>query len=202
MQQYPIASSRIEKCTMRYSIMQAARAVGRNRTTILRAIKSGKLSAQLIDDAYRIDPAELHRVYPVVAAQDANASQSINAHRDEHHHAQALELAALRAENVLLRESLDDARRRLDTETEERRRLTHVLEDMRAQTAPGARRERRWPTWVPAAILLAMLAYVAYTVIVNREAIILAPADKPSAPAVPQPPPSPGEIWKPDSNGG
>ena len=49
-----------------YTVPQAAAAVGRNRSSILRAIRNGKISA-VRDEAsgdWRIDPAELHRLYP------------------------------------------------------------------------------------------------------------------------------------------
>ena len=47
------------------SLSTAAHAAGVNRTTILRAIKSGKVSATKNEHGeWQIDPAELHRVYP------------------------------------------------------------------------------------------------------------------------------------------
>ena len=50
---------------MFYTLGQAAKATGKNRTTIYRAIKNGKISAtQNAHGEYDIDPAELHRVYP------------------------------------------------------------------------------------------------------------------------------------------
>jgi hypothetical protein len=49
-----------------YTLGQAARAVGRSKTTLGRYIKSGRLSATRAEDgAYIIDPAELHRVFHV-----------------------------------------------------------------------------------------------------------------------------------------
>lgn len=56
---------------MIYSAGQAAKAAGVSTATITRAIKRGRISAAK-DDAgsWRIDPAELHRVFPPVAAQD------------------------------------------------------------------------------------------------------------------------------------
>lgn len=46
------------------SLTEAAEAVGKSRTTIQRAIKSGKISAKKNDNgSYDIDPAELHRVF-------------------------------------------------------------------------------------------------------------------------------------------
>src|SRR3954471_14375976 len=46
-------------------LREAARQAGVNKTTILRAIQSGRLSAQKSEGGgYVIDPAELFRVYP------------------------------------------------------------------------------------------------------------------------------------------
>ena len=58
---------------MAYTLAQAAAAVGRNRSSVLRAIKAGRISA-VRDEAtaeWRIEPAELHRLYPVADAQGA-----------------------------------------------------------------------------------------------------------------------------------
>ncbi|MEE9319113.1 MAG: hypothetical protein V3U76_01590 [Granulosicoccus sp.] len=53
---------------MKHTLGTAARATGVSKSTIYRAVKSGKLSAKRNDDGeYAIDPAELHRVYPPVA---------------------------------------------------------------------------------------------------------------------------------------
>lgn len=47
------------------SLRGAADAAGTSKSTILRAIQRGRLSASRDDDGgWRIDPAELHRVYP------------------------------------------------------------------------------------------------------------------------------------------
>ncbi len=61
---------------MQYTLAAAAAAVGLNKTTILRAIKSGKISASMDEHGHwRIDPAELHRVYPPVASlADSNGA--------------------------------------------------------------------------------------------------------------------------------
>jgi len=48
---------------MGYSLGQAAKAAGRSKTTIHRAIKSGKLSASWTEDGgWSIDPADLSRL--------------------------------------------------------------------------------------------------------------------------------------------
>ena len=51
-----------------HTLATAAKATGLNKSTVLRAIKSGKISAAKDEHGeWQIDPAELHRVYPPVA---------------------------------------------------------------------------------------------------------------------------------------
>ena len=51
---------------MSYSLAEAAKATGTNKTTILRAVKSGKISGERDEHGnWRLEPAEVHRVYPV-----------------------------------------------------------------------------------------------------------------------------------------
>ena len=48
-----------------YNLMSAAAAAGVNRSTVLRAIKAGRISAQRdSNNGWEIDPAEFHRVFP------------------------------------------------------------------------------------------------------------------------------------------
>ncbi len=64
---------------MKYTLSQAAEATGKNKATIQRAIKSGKISApKNSSGAYEIDPSELHRVFDATAqrvAQHSNATK-------------------------------------------------------------------------------------------------------------------------------
>lgn len=61
---------------MSYSLSDAAKATGKNRTTIQRAIKSGKISASKNETgAYEIEPAELHRVFPAIAQRNAQQTK-------------------------------------------------------------------------------------------------------------------------------
>ena len=56
---------------------QAAKLAGVGKTTLTRAIKSGRLSADRRDDgSYRIDPAELARVYAVKPATPATGCET------------------------------------------------------------------------------------------------------------------------------
>ncbi len=62
---------------MKYTLSQAAEATGKNKATIQRAIKRGKISApKNSSGAYEIDPAELHRVFD---ATTQSVAQHLNA---------------------------------------------------------------------------------------------------------------------------
>lgn len=68
---------------MKYSLSEAATATGKNKTTIQRAIKNGKISAHKGESgSYEIDPSELHRIFPPAVAQsDAQHKQRNNMQR-------------------------------------------------------------------------------------------------------------------------
>jgi predicted site-specific integrase-resolvase len=54
---------------MSYILAEAAQATGLNRSTILRAIKSGRISGTRDEfGAWRVEPVELHRVFPEAQA--------------------------------------------------------------------------------------------------------------------------------------
>jgi len=50
---------------MRYTLGEAAKATGKSKTTVQRAIAKGKISANKNGNGYSIDPSELHRVFPM-----------------------------------------------------------------------------------------------------------------------------------------
>jgi hypothetical protein len=57
---------------MSYTLAAAAAACGVNKSTVLRAIKGGKISGTKDEHGeWHVEPAELHRVYPPVAAAAA-----------------------------------------------------------------------------------------------------------------------------------
>lgn len=50
---------------MAYTLGEAAKATGKSKATISKAIKSGRISASKGENGtFAIDPSELHRVYP------------------------------------------------------------------------------------------------------------------------------------------
>ncbi len=51
---------------MVYTLGEAAKATGKSKSTISKAIKNGRISASKGGNGvYSIDPSELHRVYPI-----------------------------------------------------------------------------------------------------------------------------------------
>jgi hypothetical protein len=58
------------------TLNQAAKVVGRSKGTISKALKEGKLSYLSKDDSgYKIDPSELHRVFPLNTIESSNQVQ-------------------------------------------------------------------------------------------------------------------------------
>lgn len=116
---------------MKHTLGTAAKACGVGRTTILRAINTGRISA-LKDDKgnYAIDPAELHRVFPPIASKQTEEHQMERDATGVGTGGTAVFLAKIEGLEALLereRETVTDLRRRLDDEAAERRRLTALL---------------------------------------------------------------------------
>ena len=135
---------------MSYTLGEAARATGRNKSTILRAIKAGVLSATRdpADGGWQIEPAELHRVYPAIVGATQDATPNATTRNGD---ATSDVMAELRARLADKDAVIDDLRRRLDAEAEERRRLTAILADQRAKPEPVAEpptpARRQWWRW-------------------------------------------------------
>jgi hypothetical protein len=145
------------RTSMGYSLKQAAAASGKSKPTILRAIQSGKISAEKDKDGeWQIEPAELHRVFdPVPVRSGTDGAEGMDAYQGP-----PVETALLRAELEHLRrrvggietdrererreasETIADLRQRLDQSEQERRdkdrQLTALLTDQRG------RKGRRW----------------------------------------------------------
>ena len=138
--------------SMSYSLSEAAKATGKNKTTIQRAIKSGKISATKGDrGAYEISPSELHRVFPASVAQlDAQRTQSNDAQRGKvasyiNRLERVLELEkelavakertiGLEASKDQMADTINDLRKRLDSSES---RVTALLADHRPRSFWG-----------------------------------------------------------------
>lgn len=133
-----------------FTLGKAAKETGLSKPTISKAIKKGRLSATRNEQGgYQIDPAELFRVYPPsseTAGKDLQEETPVS-------------IEGLRREILLLQEerererghlqaTIDDLRRRLDAEAEERRKLTALLTDQRTKAQPEPTpRKRSWFGW-------------------------------------------------------
>jgi len=120
---------------MSYTLGDAAKATGKSKTTLHRAIKSGKISAnKAVDGSYSIDPAELHRVFPpatiatpVTPLQRNEPEQSGNTLETLRIQLEMLEKERER-ERALLQETIADLREDRD---KWRQQATALLEDHR-----------------------------------------------------------------------
>jgi hypothetical protein len=115
---------------MPYTLGQAARATGKAKPTISRAIQTGRISASRSEDgSWAIDPAELHRVYPMTGKSNGQEL------RDVPGEPASAGLAELLVERDRLvaeqQETIRDLRIRLDSEVAERRQLITLLVDRR-----------------------------------------------------------------------
>lgn len=62
-----------QETPMVYTLGDAAKATGKSKATISKAIKSGRISAAKDETgAFQIDPSELHRVYPPTVSIEQN----------------------------------------------------------------------------------------------------------------------------------
>ena len=137
---------------MPYTLAEAAQATGLNRSTILRAIKNGRISGVRDElGAWSVEPAELHRVFPPAQAEPKAVPKAVP------EHAQLdleLRIRAELAEARLgdLRHALEDMRQARDDALEERNRWRGQAERL-ALPAPEDRSQaatpppRRWWPW-------------------------------------------------------
>jgi excisionase family DNA binding protein len=124
---------------MSYTLATAAAACGVNKSTILRAIKAGKISAVRDEQGqWQVEPAELHRVYPPVAA---TAERTDATQRDAAALAMAHQQAALAEERLSdLKAILADMQRDRDAWRDQAQRL--------ALPAPEPEKPMTWWRWL------------------------------------------------------
>src|SRR4051812_37685436 len=118
-----------------FTLAEAAKATGKSKSTVLRSIRAGRISAvrDELTGGWLIEPAELHRLYPEQAGAVRGASD--DGARNDH---DAPETAELRARLADAHETIADLRARLDTATEhlgEALQQVRLLTDQRAKPA-------------------------------------------------------------------
>lgn len=131
---------------MGLTLRQAADMCGRSRSTIHRALKSGKLSGVRSDDgAWSIDPSELARVFPwdvTGHAQRDTTEQSVGQPVEQG----GEEAAVLRTKVEMLEQQLERER---DTVDDLRRRLDKAEERVYLLSAPKEPQQQLQPTQLP-----------------------------------------------------
>ena len=120
---------------MSYTLNEAAKATGKSKTTIHRALKSGKVSAIKRDNgAYAIEPAELHRVFPPVPAE-RNEERSIRNDTEQLRDYQGtlrIQLETIEKESERERQQLQETITDLREDRDRwRQQATALLEDKR-----------------------------------------------------------------------
>ena len=123
---------------MSYTLGDAAKAAGKSKTTIHRAIRSGKISATKAEDgSYSIDPSELHRVFPAVTGKTPSVPSVPSLRNEMEHRINTLEALRIQLEmqekerereRSLLQETIADLREDRD---KWRQQATALLEDKR-----------------------------------------------------------------------
>ena len=109
---------------MYYTLGQAAKATGKGKTTIANAIEKGRISAVRDDlGQYKIDAAELHRVYPLLVTQDPKP----NAVRPQQDTELLIENATLKAKLEAISELKREIEGERDNLREQNSRLTALL---------------------------------------------------------------------------
>lgn len=127
---------------MKLSMGQAAKEAGVSKTSISRAINSGRLSAGKIDGVgYQIDPSELFRVFPrnsnVTSPSERLVTDNVTG---EVTPSNALELMRLETENAalkreikLLTEHVDDLRKERD-DWKDQAAVVKAISDLRPKS--------------------------------------------------------------------
>ena len=142
-----------------FTLGQAAKQTGISKTGIARAIKSGRLSATKEENGeYRIDPAELHRVYPVTGGHEGESVRSATPKVDRVLQGQ---IDVLRELLEQVKDERDDLRRRLDDETKAREGAAAEIRQMTLMLThqPPAKLVSPWRAVNP--LLWVLLAAVA-----------------------------------------
>jgi hypothetical protein len=156
-----------------YTLGTAAKAAGVSKSTVHRAIRTGKISARSKDgNGYEIDPAEFHRVFPLIGQKVAEPGSSgtgtPNVERSAtggengdgtagtgvlgaEHLGTAVRLARAEAELGALkkvieleRQRAEDARQRAEELRAERDRWAGIAEASQRQITHLAERRRGW----------------------------------------------------------
>lgn len=129
---------------MEYSLSKAADITGKGKSTIHRAIKSGRLSATRKEDgSYTIDAAELSRVFPLERLEPASRDNPEPHQEPRRDTEEVLRVKVAMLEEQLSRErdTVEDLRKRLDRADD---RLLAITQQAQPSAAPRGFLARLW----------------------------------------------------------
>jgi hypothetical protein len=136
---------------MGYTLGQAAKAVGMSKTSILRSIKSGRISAGRDElGQWAIEPCELHRVYPALTEDTVtgNGTEERAVTGGETALAEANARAAVAEARLFDSKSmLEEIREQRDRWQQQAERLAALaITDQRKEPAPA--QAQSWRKWL------------------------------------------------------
>lgn len=139
-----------------YTLGQAAKAAGKSKSTISKAIRNGKISANLdAHGQYQIDPSELFRVWS--PPPKGNGEETVSLATGEtgantelliQNSRLKTRVEALEEHNSLLKGERDDLRRRLDQSEEERRKTQGQLTALLTSRVEEKQARRSFWSWI------------------------------------------------------
>lgn len=117
---------------MRYTLGEAAKATGKSKTTVQRAIANGKISAEKLGIGYSIDPSELHRVFPMQKGDTVSRDTEVDTSRP-HEAPDSASVLRVRIESLeaLLRREQDVTSDLREDRDRWRHQATALLDDHR-----------------------------------------------------------------------
>lgn len=120
---------------MKLTLGQASKETGVSKATLSRALKSGKLSGEKQEDgSFKIDPAELFRVFPRNSSGNPILKQSVTPDATHETDLKLVQLEAenkaLKRENELLQKQIDDLRQDRD-DWKKQAAVVQLVADMR-----------------------------------------------------------------------
>ncbi len=122
---------------MSYTLGMAAKATGKSKTTIQRAIAKGTISAHKEKNGrYSIDPSELHRVFPMASTDTVAQPSQMDTSRPPNETPLQVKVEALEAMLEREREALTEMRSDRDAWKQQ---ATALL------GAPKSKRRSWWP---------------------------------------------------------
>lgn len=119
------------------TLSEAANRTGKSKQAIRKAIGKGHVRGEKdLRGQWQVDPASLFAVYTDIGQPSTNQGPTENNLLSVKLEAAEQQIESLKTQLSRLEDDKEDLRRRLDTESEERRKLTLMLTDQRNKQAP------------------------------------------------------------------